>query len=67
MAEHFEEFIICRAICDGQRGYCIIWPSGSTGFRFSLRDVLTDLLHGLGHASDREVIVIGEPEEGNAW
>jgi hypothetical protein len=68
MAEHFEEVKICRSIVDGQRGYSVTFANGVTSFNFRLQAAFRELLHGLGHAADRDVMVVGEPEkEGNVW
>jgi len=67
MAEHFETFSVCRAICDGQRGYSVTLPNGVVSFNFSLQATFRELMRLLGHANDRDVLVVGEPEEGNVW
>jgi len=67
MAETFEQVSICRAICDGQRGYTVTFPNGVMSFSFSLSAAFREVLHVLGHAQDRDIMVLGEPEQGNVW
>ncbi len=69
MSENFEVAGICRSIVDGQRGYTVIRENTVRVFHFSLELALRDVMKVLGHADDRDLIVMGEhrPEGGNVW
>lgn len=67
LCEHYGSYSLCRSICDGQKGYSVKYPDGMSIFHFRLDSALRTILRGLGHAEDRDIIVIGEPETGNAW
>ena len=67
IAKSFGEYQIRRDICDGQRGYLVTHPSGSKCFHFRLGSALREIMRGLGHGEDRDLMVIGEPDVLNAW
>ena len=66
-AESLGTHSIRRAIVDGQRGYLIIGENGVGCFHYRLGTLIRDLLARLDHDKDRDVMVVGEPEEGNCW
>lgn len=67
LASHYGTFSIERSIVDGQKGYTVIHPNGCRCFHFRLGTAFREILRGIGHQDDREIMVIGEPETGNAW
>ena len=67
LAKAYGKVSLERYICDGQKGYLVTYPSGSKIFHYRLNTAIRSMLKQLGHSDDREIIVIGEPEEGNAW
>jgi hypothetical protein len=66
LCEHYGGYKLERTICDGQKGYGVTHPNGVRCFHYRLNTAIREMLKGLGHGDDREVIVIGEPEVGNA-
>jgi hypothetical protein len=67
LADSFGETKIRRSIVDGQRGYTTTNPNGVMFFHFRLGEALRAVAINLGHADDREVLVIGEDVLGNQW
>lgn len=67
LCEHYGKFTLERSIVDGQKGYTVTWPNGVRCFHYRLNTAIREILKGLGHGEDREVLVVGEPEVGNAW
>jgi hypothetical protein len=65
--EEFDQIVICRAIYEGNRGYMVTYPNGAKAFCFSLSMAFREVLLGLAHNKDRDIMVVGEPERGNAW
>lgn len=58
-----------RAISDGQRGYMVTLPNGVRCFQFRLTAALRLILEMLGHADDRDILLMGDenPNGGNVW
>ena len=67
LAESLGVFAVSRAICDGQRGYLVTNALGVRCFHYRLGIAFRQMLCGLGHGEDRDIMVVGEPEEGNCW
>jgi hypothetical protein len=65
--QEFQGVTICRSIVDGQRGYTVTFENGVRSFNFSLERAFREILHVLAHSHDRDIMIVGEPEEGNAW
>lgn len=67
LANHYGVIGFERSVVDGQAGYTVTLHSGTKFFHFRLGTAIRQMLIALGHGEDRDVLVIGEPEVGNAW
>jgi len=69
LCEHYGKSSIERSIVDGQRGYRVTLPNGVRCFHFKLGSALRQMLEMLGHAEDRDLILMGDenPNGGNVW
>jgi hypothetical protein len=67
LAANYGAVSLQRSVVDGQKGYTVTHANGVRCFHFRLSTAIPEMLAALGHSEDRDVMVIGEPEQGNAW
>lgn len=67
LADHYGSVEIERAVEGTAHGYRTTLDNGTTVFVRSLGTALRMIVEQLGHGEDREVLVLGEPEEGESW
>lgn len=67
LAEWYGEVKLYRSVVDGQRGYTVETAGGVKCFVYRLGTAFRMMAEQLGHGEDRDILVVGEPEGGNAW
>lgn len=67
LCDYYGQVSLCRSIVDGQRGYTVVLGNGARVFNDRLGDAMRLVARAIGHGEDRDIMVVGEPEEGSKW
>jgi hypothetical protein len=67
LADYYGTCSIRRDVVGGQRGYTVTLPNGIRKFENSIGNAFRLQMRALGHSEDRDVLVIGDPENHSSW